>query len=82
MGQGWRNRLEPFTQIIQGSKETITVFLLRLTSAIDRRLSDPQAMKTLIESFAFEKANVECNRVIGHLKERSAPLDKENRNTI
>jgi hypothetical protein len=41
---------------MQGPKETFTDFLERLTSAVDRRVSDPHA-RTLIESLAFENSN-------------------------
>lgn len=40
---------------MQGPKETFTDFLERLTSAVDRRVSDPHA-RTLIESLAFENS--------------------------
>lgn len=48
---------------MQGPKETSIHFLQRLTSAVEKRVSDPQA-RTLIESLAFENANSECKKVI------------------
>lgn len=58
--------LEPLTQIMQGSKETFTEFLQRLTSAIQRSISDPHAKKALTETLAFENANSECKRQDQH----------------
>ena len=35
-------RSEPFTKIIQGPKEAFTDFLQRLTSVVNRMVSDPE----------------------------------------
>lgn len=53
-------RLKLFTQGVQGPKETSIGFLQRLTSAIERKASDPLVQKALIESLALKIANVEC----------------------
>ena len=50
--------------------------MLRLTSAVDRIASDPEGIKTLVESLAFETVNLECKRVIRALKTRSAPIEE------
>lgn len=52
-------RLESFTQVIQGPQETIPEFLQRLTSAVERSISDSAARKTVIESLAFDNTNAE-----------------------
>ena len=50
-------RLEPFTQVIQGPQETFPDFSQRLTSAVERSISDSAARKAIIEPLAFENAN-------------------------
>jgi hypothetical protein len=55
-------RLEPFTQIEQGPRETFTYCFQRLTSAIDRMISDPLVKKALIKSLVFEKLTLNTNR--------------------
>lgn len=69
-------RLETFTQVIQGPKETFPDFLQMLTSGVERSVSDSAARKAIIESLAFENANTECREVIRPLKARSAPIDE------
>ena len=44
---------EPFTQVIQGPKETFTDFIQRLTSAIDWKILDPLIKKALIKHLVF-----------------------------
>ena len=53
-------RLEPFTQVMQGPQETFPDFSQRLTSAVERSISDSAAKKAMIESLAFENANAKC----------------------
>jgi hypothetical protein len=50
-------RLEPFTQAIQGPQETFPDLLQRLTSAVERSISDSAARKAIIKTLAFENAN-------------------------
>lgn len=52
-------RSESLTKITQGPKETINYFLPRLTSAINRIVSDSEVRKILIEFLAFKSANLE-----------------------
>ena len=47
-------RLEPLTQIMLGLKETFSDFLQRSISAVDSKVSDPQATRALIKSFIFK----------------------------
>lgn len=56
-------RLEPLLQVMQVPKETFPYFLQRLTSAVERSVSDPSARKTIIKSSAFENVSAECNEV-------------------
>ena len=75
-------RIESFTKIIQESKEAFTDSLYRLTSAVDRMISDPDVGQILIESLALENANVECKRIIRPLRTRSAPKEEWIRHII
>lgn len=68
-------RSESFTKIIQGPNEAFNDFLKRLTSAVNRIVSDSGVRQILIKSLAFENANSDCKRVIRPLKARSAPID-------
>lgn len=67
--------LEPFSQVVQGLKETSPDLLQRLTSTVERSISDPSTRKVLIESLAFENASTECKEVIRPLMARSAAVD-------
>lgn len=73
-------RFESFTKIIQGPKEAFNYFLQRLTSVVNRIISDSEVRKILIEFLAFKKANLECKWAIRPLKARSALKDQEIRN--
>ena len=56
-------RLESFTQVIHGPRETLPdffFFLQMLTSASERSKSDSAPRKVIIESLAFENANAKC----------------------
>jgi hypothetical protein len=52
MGQGWTTskKSESFTMISWDRHESFTKFLQRLTSAVNRAISDPDARDVLIES--------------------------------
>ena len=39
-------------------------------------MTDSEARRVLIESLAFENANLECKKILGPLKVRSAPIDE------
>ena len=69
-------RLEPFIQVIQGPQETFPDFLERLTSAVERSISDSAARKAVIEFLAFGNANAECKEVIRPWRARSASIDE------
>lgn len=69
-------RLEPFTQVMQGPQETFPDFSQRLTSAVEKSLSDSAARKARIESLAFENVNAECKEVIRPLRAESASIDE------
>ena len=47
---------------MQGPKETFPDFLKRLTSVVESSITAPSARKAIIESLAFENANVECRQ--------------------
>lgn len=55
-------RLKPFSQVMQGPKETVTDVLQRLTSAVGRNILDPLIRKALIESSAFENVNANARK--------------------
>ena len=50
-------RAESFTEITQGSNDSFTDFLQRLTTALSTATSDTTARKILIEFLASENAN-------------------------
>lgn len=68
-------KIESFTKVIQGTKETFTDFLQRLISAVNRMIFNSEA-RQIIESLPFENANTQCKRVTRPLKARSAPLEE------
>ena len=73
-------RTESFTKNIQGPKEAFTDFLQRLTSGVNRIVSDSEVRQILIKSLTFDNADSESQRVIRSLKARSALLDTWIRN--
>ncbi|KAL6040241.1 hypothetical protein STEG23_020317 [Scotinomys teguina] len=75
-------KIESFTKVKQGPKESFMDFLQRLTSAVNRMIPDIEARKIVAESLAFENANEACKRIIRPLKARSAPLEDWIRNTV
>lgn len=46
-------RIESFTKSIQDQKEVFADFLHRLTSAVNRMISDPDGRQIIIESLTF-----------------------------
>ena len=69
-------KIESFTKVREGPKETFTDFLHRLTSAINTAIPNSEARQIIIESLAFEYANSQCKRIIRPLKARSGPLEE------
>ena len=69
-------KIESLTKVIQGPKETFMDFLQRLTSVINKMTPNSEARQIIIESLAFENANVQCKWAIRPLKVRSAPLEE------
>ena len=69
-------RVESYVRVKQGQREPFSDFLQRLTKAVQIGIPDPEARNIVIESLAYENANVECKRILGPLKLRSAPLDE------
>lgn len=69
-------KIESFTKVIQGTKETFTDFLQRLISAVNRMIFNSEARQIIIESLPFKNANTQCKRVTRPLKARSAPLEE------
>ena len=59
---------------MQGSKETFTNFLQRLTSVVNRMIPNSEARQRIFESLAFENDISQYNRKIKPLKARSASL--------
>ena len=57
-------KIEPYTKVKQGLKETYTDFLQRLAMAVHRAVSDPEVRRQLILSLAFDNANLECKRML------------------
>ena len=71
-----RKKIGSCIRIKQGQREPFTDFLQRLTKAVQLGVTDPEARHVLIESLAFENANLECKKILGPLKVRSAPIDE------
>ena len=69
-------RVESYIRVKQGQREPFSDFLQRLTKAVQIGIPDPEARNIVIESLAYENANVKCKRILGPLKIRSAPLDE------
>ena len=63
-------------KVKQGQKEPFSDFLQRLTKAGQIGVTDPKARDVLIESLAFENANLEYKKIFGPLKSRSALMDE------
>ena len=68
------NKIEFFTKVIQGPKETFMHFLQRLISAVNTMIPISEARQIVIESLGFEKTNSQCKWIIKSLKVRSEPL--------
>ena len=60
----------------QKNQKTFPDFLQRLTSAMERIVSDSAARKAIIEPLAFENANAKCKEVIRPLRARSASIEE------
>lgn len=74
-------RAVSFTEIMQGPKSAFTIFFLqRLTSAVNKIVSDSEVRQILITFLAFENANSEYKSMIRPLKTRSEPIDEWIRN--
>ena len=58
----------------EGEKECFSDFLQRLTTAVQIKVTNSEARHALIESLAFENANIECKKTLGPLKARSKPI--------
>ena len=71
-----RKRIESYIRVKQGQREPFTDFLQRLTNIVQLRVTDPEARCVLIESLAFENANLESKKILGPLKIRSASIDE------
>ncbi|XP_049981111.1 endogenous retrovirus group K member 5 Gag polyprotein-like [Alexandromys fortis] len=69
-------RMESFVTIKQGQREPFSDFLQRLTKAVQIGIPDPDTRRIMIESLAYENANVECKKILGPLRFRSAPLEE------
>ena len=61
---------------MHGPKETFPDFLQRLTSAVERSISDSAARKAIIESVAFENMNAECKEAVRPWRARSVSIDE------
>ena len=57
-------------------KRTFSDVLQGLTKAVQIGITDLEAKQVLIESLAFENDSLECKKILGPIKVRSAPMDK------
>ena len=60
----------------QGQRESFTDFLYRLINTLQIEVTDPEARQIILESLAFENANLESKKIIGPLRSRSTPMDE------
>ena len=69
-------RTKSYVRVKQGQREPFTNFLQRLTKVVQIGVTDPEARQIILESLTFENANLECKKILGPLKIRSAPMNK------
>ncbi len=69
-------KTESFITIKQGQREPFSDFLQRLTKAVQIGIPDPDTRRIMIETLAYENANVQCKRIVAPLKRRSASLEE------
>ncbi|RMC01082.1 hypothetical protein DUI87_22348 [Hirundo rustica rustica] len=55
---------QSFAMIVQGVDEPFLCFAGRLTAAVEKQVSDPAAMKLMIQSLAQGNCNAVCKRII------------------
>ena len=67
-----RKRTDSYLRVKQGQREPFSEVLQRLTKAVQIGVNDSEARHKLIESLACENAKLECQKIIGPLKIRSA----------
>ena len=63
-----------FVKTMQGPNETYTDFLARLRVAVERAVGRDEISGILLQTLAFENANPECKRILGHLKGQVASI--------
>ena len=63
-----------FVKTMQGPNETYTDFLARLRVAVERAVGRDEISGILLQTLAFENANPECKRILGHLKGQGASI--------
>ena len=66
-----RRKIDLFTKVIQGPKETFMDFLHRLISAVNRMIPTSETIQVIIESLATDQYKI----VIRPLKARSTSLE-------
>ena len=59
--------ISSFTNIHQGAAEAYIDFIDHLQGAIERKLDNDRAAKTLLWQLAYENANKDCRTIIGPL---------------
>ena len=58
-------RIELYIRVRQGQREPFSDFLQRLTKTVQIGVTDPEARGVLIESLAFENANLDAKIYLG-----------------
>ena len=59
---------------MQGPNEPYTDFLARLRVAVEQAVGRDEISGILLQTLAFENANPECKRILGHLKGQGASI--------
>ena len=57
-------RTKSYVRVKQGQREPFSDFLQRLTKAVQIRVTDLEARRVLVESWAFENVNLECKKML------------------
>ena len=70
------HNVESYLRVKQAQRERFSEFLQRLTRIVQIGITDPEPRLIIIESLAYEYANIECKRILDPLNIRSAPMNE------
>lgn len=70
-------KIQLFTKVIQGEKETLIDFLQRLTPVVNRMMQNSETRHIVIEPLDFEIDNFQCKRTIRPLNAKLVSLEEQ-----